>query len=524
MKTQKNTGKTPLVRRILLITSVLLLLGAAMLMAVSCSASIASPETLFEEAVEKTFEKVAEWDIPKMLLSAMNGGSVKVTYEDEDAGENIFKLYTDVQNNRYYLDVDMKDTELLNDPLTAGVYLDQNKLVVNSQELLGGAYGVDFKNAVDEMKNSVFAPDSNSDYEMDPFVYYQIVAYLEIMNSDAFDSEKVQKLREKARDCFMTSIKNNATFTKEDETVEVLGEDIDAVLVTVSMDDEIIINAVKETWDMLKNDPTFKDLLESSIYLKPIGNQGIVDEDIYGIYDQEEPDDEVNETDRMIEEIEDAINDLEETLNGCSLTLKLYFNNRQSTLMRVDIKVSVEVDDTREKAYVYIELGNTLSSFEGLKITANATEDGKYVNDPVVIEVKVTDTDSRYKLTITTENFDDLDCTLKYSKSSGAFDLYISYKDSYKSYEYTASGIYTEKSGTHTFTLEEYQKTTVFNNSIFGIENTEERTYWSDRNGKLIIEICEKDRMPSAPKYTDFLTIKESDLKDILETVEDMFD
>ena len=416
----------------------------------------------------------------------------------------------------------------MNDPLTAGVYLDQNKLVVNSQELLGGAYGVDFKNAVDEMKNSVFAPDSHSDYEMDPFVYYQIVAYLEIMNSDAFDSEKVQKLRDKARDCFMTSIKNNATFTKDDETVEVLGEDIDAVLVTVSMDDEIIINAVEETWDMLKNDPTFKDLLESYFYLKPIGNQGIVDEDIYGIYDHEEPDvepdDEANETDRMIEDIEDAINDLEETLNGCSLTLKLYFNNRQSTLMRVDFKVSVEVDDTREKAYVYIELGNTLSSFEGLRITANATEDGKYVNDPVVIEVKVTDTDSRYKLTITTENFDDLDCTLKYSKSSGSFDLYISYKDSYKSHEYTASGIYTEKSGTHTFTLEECKKTSDFTNSMLGIAKKEEHTYWSDRNGKLIIEICEKDRMPSAPKYTDFLTIKESDLKDILETVEDMFD
>lgn len=162
------------------------------------------PEVVAPRAVADVFSEMLEREEIEPLIDLFNGGSVEFSAKDfkRGNGEKINTIHP--ISGKLYLSNDAFMLENLNmtvldKKLAADLYFSNELFYIKEQNALGGAYGAEISELLEEFDNSIFAYGSGSDYALSKRETNELRAYLEYLQEEnnADLQEDIEELFEK---------------------------------------------------------------------------------------------------------------------------------------------------------------------------------------------------------------------------------------------------------------------------------------------------------------------------------------
>ncbi len=453
-------------RRWLPLICVVLLLSMTLLTVASCK-SAETPETKFATSVTKTSQQVQKWDEYKLMQKIMNGGSIRIQTTipaDEDVATD-----TDVDAIFY---INEKDRQCaLDATVKAGgqsysgmLYLDPDRVVAESNDLLGGAYGLDLTTIATQLENSILAP-GKSDFSMDEETFATLKKLPELLKKASELESKEQATFDKLVELLMKSILANATVSVEKGTTTVFGKEVKANIFSVSLDQNSVAAVLEGFWKSVKEDEGIRASIDSILALtkalpetiteeEDVGNDGTYtegDDSDFTVGDLELPDlGQFDSAENLFKALDPMISEAAAKLRALpavSAALKLSLN-KSGMIMRADLDVTV----TEGTVSVALELGEKLTSFEGFSLNVSMKAQGLSM-DLATVKAEISeDSKSNYVLDMNARigagpTSVSASAELTYDKKDGATELKINVPDTE---QIVISLNYTNKKGTHT--------------------------------------------------------------------------
>lgn len=506
-------------RKLLSLICVVLLLSMSLLTVASCK-SAETPETKFATSVTKTSQQVQKWDEYKLVQKILNGGSVRIQTTipaDEETATD-----TDVDATFYLNEKDRQcavnaTVKVGEQGYTGMIYLDPDRVVAESKDLLGGAYGIDLANFATRLENSVFAP-GKSEISMDEETFATFKKLPELLKKASELESKEQATFDKLVDLLMKSILANATVNVEKGTTTVFGKEVKANIFSVSLDQNSVAAVLEGFWKSVKEDEGIRTSIDSILSMtkefsamnseeeEPSADPDGEDFDFdFPTGDFDVPDfSQYDSAESLFKALDPMISEAATKLRAMpavSAALKLALN-KSGMIMRADLDFTI----TEGSVSVVLELGEKLTSFEGFSLNVSMKAQGLSM-DLATVKAEITeDTKTNYTLDMSARvgagpTATNASAKLTYDKKGGATELKINVPDSDP---IVISLNYTYQKGTHTI-------------KDLKIKNGSE----SLPIPAFTLTIKESDQMPAYNKdYKDILTMTEEELHTFGEAVE----
>ena len=485
-----------------------LMLIAVLLGSVSCGVTSESPNKLLEKAVGRTVDQISKWEIISVAEKIANGGSVefKANTSTGLTLNAVGKMY--MNKDKAMLDLNV------NDLIKAAVSGSKDEIVVKCDQILGKTYGVSLKNIKENLKKSVFAPDSGTEFALPQDTFDSIIKTFDSALDNKELGDRAEKLKDKYVKRFFEIFEENVTVAKENGETEIFDKTgISATVLNFDVSEKVLCTIIDKFWTEIRDDSEFKALLDDVLQFAQVTiNSASAPQNV----DDSATPNAASATDDLIKKIDDGVAKIKEQTakdehaEENKITAKLFLNKKTGIIMRADLAViSVENDHTETKSVV-IELGTELKKFEGIRITTN--EDSGIEGDtktPEFVYIKVDDTDSTYKLTISgTENsidpvtYDSVKktadlLTLTYDKNTGKVNI--------KSDEFEFNAAYTKADGVYTLVLDK--------NAYLKGEKQEIPADFT-------LTVREKDDMPATDGgYTEILGLNETEFAELINNI-----
>ncbi len=395
------------------------MISLSLLTVVSCK-SAETPETQFATSVNKTAEQVKTWNEYKAVENITNAGSVRVQTTipaDEETGAPATDVdatvYMNAKDQKYAVNASAKFGE---SNYSAKLYYDQERLVAESEDLLGGAYGINFTDFATSLSNSIFAP-GKSDYSLDEETFNIMKTLPDLFKDVSELSLKGTEAAEKVVELFMKSLVDNSTVTLTQETVSVFGKDAKAVVLAIDLTPETLASALEAFWTAVKADENVRASIEDILPLiQTLSNFTPSDDysydESYGSdgSDIEYPVDETSEDnfpdlskyetvdalfadiDPMITKAATSIRELTDLAVNVKLSL-----NKSGLIMRADVALTLP---QQTNVNIAIQLGSNFKAFEGFSVKATVSMQGISVDVVNISATIAEDTSNSYKLNL----------------------------------------------------------------------------------------------------------------------------
>lgn len=506
-------------RKIVSLLSLLLVLVMVLPAVVACGKKAETPEQQFSGSMNKTAEKVREWDEVKLAQKVMNGGSARLQFtvpKDEDVAVDTdldCTVYFDNANKKYALNASVTADGKTD---AASAWVSKDAVVLNSADLLGGAYGVNLETLAAQLENSIFAP-GKSEMSMDEETYAFFKKIPDLLRQAGELEAKDRQTFDKLFGMFMQSLLANTTVVAENDVASVFGKDVKATNLTVELNKENLAKTVEAFWTAVKNDADFKAALDGILpALNTLGmlagNVLPTDPDGAPVGDvdlSEMPDlSNVKSADELYAALDPVITEAVAAIRqlpDLGATLKLALN-KSGMIMRADLTVNV----TGTTVVAVLELGEKLTSFEGFSFSVYMKMQG-VTADLVTVKAEILeDSKTEYRLAMTAS------IGAGPTAESVIANLYLEKKTGKTLFQIRKPGeiknivslyfTYTNKNGTHTFSDLKMEDSTGANVVPF-------------KNFTLTIK--EVDAMPECPAYTDVMSMTEAEVKALAERVQE---
>ena len=136
------------------------------------------------------------------------------------------------------------DVNVMGMAYSAQMYMDEDGILLAVPELLSNTYFIPFENADQELANSIFAPNSGSQYAMDQNSYDQLIQAIQMMNKlrDAVPNgtDMIGDIREKLEQQGL-----KPEFQTEKGSFTVNGETVNGTIATLELDTEKLVQYVQ---------------------------------------------------------------------------------------------------------------------------------------------------------------------------------------------------------------------------------------------------------------------------------------
>ena len=225
-------------------------LGKGAIIAIATSASIAvaggvtagiilnTPEVVAANALKGFVQDFGERDEFETVSNMFEKGSMEasmseIIVNDENVMEDIAvsgKLY--FSPKAYMLENLKVESEMIN--LNGTIYISEEMFYIKEEEIIDEAFGGKYSEIADQLRDSIFAPDSGSDFAIPEEVFDPMVEALENVENDkmAKDAEKViKKYVEKLFDVIV----DHAEFESENDEVKVGGDKTAVRVVSITI-------------------------------------------------------------------------------------------------------------------------------------------------------------------------------------------------------------------------------------------------------------------------------------------------
>lgn len=280
----------------------------------------------------------------KPLMNTVTGGSLQfsvdgitATYDDgytEDVfdGKVAGKLY---MSKKALMLTDFKlNVEDL--ALAGEAYVSRDVVYVTENKVLKGSYGVNMDTLAQDLKKSIFAPDSGSDYAMDEDVYDQLIDVLENLESNPDLEKDAKKLLKNIVKDVEKIVISNAEITSESDKVRIGGKRQNVRAITIAIDDNAMEGIIRDLYDYLcESDDIVKFIEKYEDTIIPV---------LGDAFDEDEYDSLVELYEEFLEEFEEEIDDICDSVSDMdTVELVLYTPKGQTKLLKVELVVE---DDT----------------------------------------------------------------------------------------------------------------------------------------------------------------------------------
>ena len=193
------------------------------------------------------------------IVKTLNGGSVDVSLKSIVENHNgntkdIFKN-SSVSGKIYFSDKEIMlsnfNSKINGTKIAGSAYLSKDVCYVDEYHILGGTYGVEFSSLAENLKESIFAPDSGSTYELDEEVFEKILNALENINDNKKIKKDAKKLLKTVTNDIVDIIFDNAEVKSEKETIRINGKRTSVRQITITIDGDAMQSIIGDVYDYL---------------------------------------------------------------------------------------------------------------------------------------------------------------------------------------------------------------------------------------------------------------------------------
>ena len=501
------------------------------------------PENVAISAIAGAIEDAFERPEVEPLVNMLMGGSLSINvteFKDVYEGEYVDrydgeydmlatagisklggKIYFSDDKKIFFEDFGVDFTE---GSLRADAFISDELAYVKS-DFLGGAYGVEYKDAFEQFEDSIFHKDSDSDLALDDSESDLISDLLE----GFADSKNTAELGDDAKELLEYYVKefwkifcDEIEIESETREVKVGKEKIKARVVYFSFDPSDLASVFEEFAEFVDTDKKLKkfvdkyeDIFDSALKSFDLDSGDVIDE--------------------IVDFLEDYAEYLEDDdyIPFEEIRIEIVTPKLSSKLLKLTVAIDEEYsynsdgsysNSTSTNEYIFdfgkdgVKDSNRIAVFNNYSSKSESSYSGKssYKYEESYIYEVSKNTSDRYTSSLTNEysyehdyddnsKYDDFSAdgedvyfAIDINKKSGKFSLEIDDKD------VAISGKYASKGDTTTFTIEEIKA-----------------DYWEDDDEYYVvldvnieITIDEKDSMPSVGKYKQISDITEDDVEE----------
>lgn len=496
---------------LIILASVLVVVTGAITAVITVSNA---PSNVLARAVTDFTEDILERDEIVPIIKTLKNGSVELAFtgikkEDEDSYDTSRQIKGKVNFSKDAIllsDVNIKQDK---NSIVGELYLSKDYFYINEEKILKGTYGIEYSDAENQLNNSIFAPQSKSDYALEQSAFDALVSvinYYEIYDDISKDMKKIAKKLGKK---LWGIIVDNADISKKNTDMRINGDKNKVRLIELTIDADALENIFLDAVDYLRDSKEVEKFLDKyDDILSPIlatlteGEVDSIKEMYYDFFSNNE---------EAIDDFCDEISNNFETL-----TLKIATPKSSAKLL----KLEVVYDKT---SMITLECGTKgIKKTDKITLTAGDLEISYQVksNDKKKFDAVCNiclEGDEEYEISATIDKANE-----KYKVTQKT--MYESYDYNYgedytSTYEYIISGKFSQKGNKTTLSVDNvkyvYNKQ-YKNNSLYNKESEEKIKL------KCEIVIATKDKMPSHKKnYYGLSDITEKDIKAWAEKFED---
>lgn len=485
---------------LIIIAAVVLLVGVGIGIGVAVYSN--QPENIAIGAVQSALNDIVDREEIRPVYNMLQKGSLAVSV-DEIKLENQDMLTGGRLEGKLYFSPDalmLRDAKITYKGIEAdgNIYLSDKFFYAEEKSIVGGAYGAPLKDLADDLRGSIFAYGSGSEYAMtDEELYNTLVAALETSGNKALRRD-AEKLLEKHSAKIWNIFCDNVDFEKESDDVRLNGEKTAVRVVRITIDDRAMANIITDLYEYLVEDESIPKFLDKySDTLLPLM------ENAYGIR--------INDTDtlgefyeetlaNMADKVERHCDEIETSILPKSIIIEIITKKTSNDLL----KLSVELSGYPSWSNFSIDFGK-----QGIKKTNEIRLTANYKN----ISYTVTENNKKAYTAIIKVDKTEF-ATVSIERSRGEYSIEWGDRED----GYLIKGTIDSKRGKTSLTVDKVIRSYAEDATWLGFDVLEYRqdTYKT----KISLVIDESDRMPSAPKRYDRITeITDADVKSWLDTL-----
>lgn len=446
-----------------------------------------TPKMVAARSLKNLSEDFMERREVKPIINILKKGSAQFTLNSiKEDNEELFKnnsisgkVYFS-KNSLMLSDIAIK---LNNEKISGDAYISDNAIYVTEENILGGSYGLKLSDLADQLSNSIFSPDRDTNYSIDEDLFDKIISTLDNTSDKEKITDEVKALIKKTLLDLTDIIVDNAEFSSEKTSIRINGSKTKVRLITITVDADSMESIIKEAYDYLASAEHITEFIEKY----DIAITAIINE-FYGNYCRSFSD----IYDDWLEDLEDDIDDICDDLedNFETVTLNIATRRASAKLLKLELKIDSETVLSLDCGNKGIKKTNTVAlEFLDYKASYKINENSKKKTD----------------VSISIEAYEDYDITLVIDKEHKTYTA--TFKESYyygSTDKYTVKGNITTKGDKTTLTVDKITNKYV---SSYGYESE----YVTKLGCEVILDT--KDKMPSPiKKYNSLSDITEKNI------------
>lgn len=480
------------------------------------------PQIVMQTSVQQLIKDAFARDEFGVVTELIQSGSFEVVMSAEGEGNEIsleYKEYFGLKDYQTYIE---KVKLSANDFSVEGsAYVGEDYMYVSVPSLYNSPIGLSRGKTEQEFADSLFAFESESEYELDEETSDMIKILCRVYDG-AKDKEAVEDIKELLESyvkVLMDSISKHADIEKENDSVKIHGDNVNARVITVEIDAECAYNVLCDLYDELKDDNRIPKLIKkygklAEKYVEGTSFEGALQTELGEDEDDDLTDVLLEAYDDILDEIDNTIDDAEDAMDddGSKIIIEMATKKSSSTLMALNVAVKAGGEK--------MELCDVQLGKNGIKNTEKITVDvmGEFVAE---FAVKQDDKDG-YKCEFTIEEGEEevANVFAKIDRAGGKFSFGASVDG--ESYEIT--GKYDKSGKKHTFELKDAIYTDANGEQVSLADEFASATLDVDLEVEIKVIICENDKpKPLAKsKLKSAFTLEEEDFDEIKIAVEEL--
>jgi hypothetical protein len=209
--------------------------------------------------------------------------------------------------------------------LTGEAYLSRETVYVREDNILGGAYGGHVDTLADDLKKSIFAPNSGSRYSLDEEDFNSLIATVDAA-ADKEAKKDAEKLISKVVADLWRIVLKHAEISATTTDISLNGKNTDVRMISVVIDDGAMTNLINEGCDYLRSSKDIISFIEKH-ESTAVATLGIVD--------------------GTVEAYKEYVNGLESNIKSAcesfeTLTVNIATKKLGATLLQLEVKLDEE--------------------------------------------------------------------------------------------------------------------------------------------------------------------------------------
>ena len=446
---------------------------------------INTPAVVAARAVSKFANDLVDRNEFSAISQTLTNGSIEASLSSITVDDNEVFEDASVSGKMYFAtDAFMLENFLINIndfKLSGDVYLSSDLVYIQEDEILDGAYGIEKDSFADDLRGSIFAYNSGSDYEIfdDEGLYNALLQAYDDPQDEAMmkDAEKIVKNYTKE---FYKIVCKYADFESKNDQVKIDGKKQNVRVITITIDEKAVAAIYEEMIEFIVNDDSIIKFIEK------YDSQFALVEYQYGIESI------VSWYEDMLDTLDDNIDEMCDMIESADFEIEIEMVTPRASVKILQLTMSAN----NEKMFT-LDVGS-----KGIKKTDKITLSSG--NNKIVYEIK-DNSNKAYKASLKTNGKEYVSINIDYNKEK--YEINLGNKEDSSIY-ITIKGEISKSGKTYTMSLD-----TIECEQLYGGYKTTIET-------DLEITMKTKDKIPNAPKeFTTIDDIEESDIEAWMEKI-----